>query len=250
MELADLKASLNLAIHAAKEAGKLLTKANDSSVQINSSVNKDIKLEADVASEKLIAKILSEGSSFNILSEESGLIKNDNAQDYRWIVDPLDGSLNYSRNIDLYAISIGLWQSNNPVLGVVYDFLHDKLYTGIVNHQATCNNNVIKVSTIKEKKQSVLATGFPVYTSFDRTSLDGFITNIQDFKKIRLFGSAALSLIHVAKGSIEAYSENNIAIWDVAAGLAILLAAGGNASYPTGKGPEYLNVYAHNGLIS
>ena len=250
MELPDLTSYLDLAIYAAKEAGKMLIKSNDQEIKINSSNNKDIKLEADVESEKLIVKILSEGSSFNILSEESGLIKNDNAESYRWIVDPLDGSLNYSRNIDLYAVSIGLWKNNEPVLGVVYDFLHNNLYTGIVNHQAKCNDDIIKVSDIQEKKQSILATGFPVYTSFDKTSLDSFITNIQDFKKVRLFGSAAISLIHVAKGSIEAYSENNIAVWDVAAGLAILMAAGGKASFNTGKGPEYLNVYAHNSLIA
>ena len=250
MELPNLTSSLDLAIYAAKEAGKMLIKSDESSVKINSNINKDIKLEADVESEKLIVKILGNESAFNILSEESGLIKNDNKQDYRWIVDPLDGSLNYSRNIDLYAVSIGLWKGNDPVLGVVYNFLHNNLYTGIVNHQAKCNGDIIKVSDIQEKKQSILATGFPVYTSFDKTSLDSFVTNIQEFKKVRLFGSAAISLIHVAKGSIEAYSENNIAIWDVAAGLAILMAAGGKASVTTGKAPEYLNVYAHNGLIA
>ncbi len=219
-------------------------------IKVNSSTGKDIKLMADAASEKLITELLLKASPYNILSEESGLIKNDTKQDYRWIVDPLDGSLNYSRNIDLYAVSIGLWKGNEPVLGVVYDFLHDKLFTGIVGQQATCNKKIIKVSNINEKKQGILATGFPVYTSFDKTSLDSFVTNIQDFKKVRLFGSAAISLIHVAKGSIEAYTENNIAIWDVAAGLAIVMAAGGKASFTVGKGPDYLNVYAYNGLIT
>jgi myo-inositol-1(or 4)-monophosphatase len=242
--------SLETAITIARKAGSFLRDTMHEEIAINSSVEKDIKLQADVATEKLITDLLILSSPYNILSEESGLVKKDATDGYRWIVDPLDGSLNFSRGIDLFAISIGLWKDNEPVLGVVYDFLHDKLYAGIVNDKATCNHASIHVSSVTEKKNSILATGFPVYSSFDKSSLENFVSSIQDFKKVRLFGSAALSIIHVAKGSIEAYTENNIAIWDVAAGLAILLAAGGKISFEPGKGPEYLNVYAHNGLIA
>ncbi len=249
MQISDLQRHLSLAKKAAKQAGQKLIKTTNTDVKINSSINKDIKLEADVESEKLIVKILADNSSFNILSEESGTIKSNNSDGYCWIVDPLDGSLNYSRNIDFYVVSIGLWKNGEPVLGVVYDFLHDKLYSGIVNDKAMCNDAVIKVSDINEKNKCILATGFPVYTSFDKASLDNFVTNIQDYKKVRLLGSAALSLIYVAKGSIDAYTEDNIAIWDVAAGLAIVLAAGGKTSFTTGKNSEYLNVFAHNGQI-
>lgn len=245
----SIEQSLQTAIDIAKKAGVFLFNTMHGEIKVNSSIEKDIKLQADVASEKLIIDLLSESSPYNILSEESGFIKRNDASSYRWIVDPLDGSLNFSRGIDLFAISIGLWDGNIPVLGVVYDFLHNKLYAGIVNDKATCNNDTIRVSSISEKKNSILATGFPVYTSFEKSSLETFINSLQDFKKVRLFGSAALSIIHVAKGSIEAYTENNIAIWDVAAGLSILLAAGGNVTFTEGKGPDYLNVYAHNGLI-
>lgn len=249
MDLTSLKKQLDLAVYAAKEAGKMLLKTEDTTVKINSSVDKDIKLEADVESEKLIVKILGEGSPFNILSEESGLVRNDNGGGYRWIVDPLDGSLNYSRDIDIYAVSIGLWNDNEPVLGVVYDFLHERLYTGIVGDGAYLNGKPISVSTIDNKKNSILTTGFPVYSSFDQSNINTFVSNVQEYKKVRLFGSAAMSLIHVAKGSAEAYSENNIAIWDVAAGLPILVAAGGTFTAPEGKGPLYLNVFASNGKI-
>lgn len=249
MDLSLLKKQLELAVYAAKEAGKLLLKTEDTEVVINSSINKDIKLQADVESEQLIVQILSEGSDFNILSEESGLVKSDNAEGYRWIVDPLDGSLNYSRDIDIYAVSIGLWKGNEPVLGVVYDFLHERLYSGLVGDGAWLNDKPIKVSTVTDKKSGILTTGFPVYSSFDQGNINTFVRNVQDYKKVRLFGSAALSLIHVAKGSVEAYTENNIAVWDVAAGLAILVAAGGSFTAAEGKGPDYLNVYASNGIV-
>ncbi|MGZ3756167.1 MAG: inositol monophosphatase family protein [Mucilaginibacter sp.] len=238
---------LEAAVYAAKEAGAFLLKCKNEKIVINSSHNKDIKLEADLLSEKLIIDALSEKSSINILSEESGFIKNDDNSKFCWIVDPLDGSLNFSRGIELYGVSIGLWEGNKPVLGVVYDFENSYLYTGIVGDGAYCNGEKIIVSNIEEKKASILATGFPVYSDFDTNNLSEFINELQGYKKVRLLGSAAISLVHVAKGSIEAYKEKNIAIWDVAAGLAILLAAGGKAVIEEGKGKNYLNVYASNG---
>ncbi|MBE9585355.1 inositol monophosphatase [Mucilaginibacter sp. JRF] len=249
MSETNLLPQLELAVKAAIEAGKLLLKTEDAEVVINSSIGKDIKLAADVESEQLIVKILSEESDFDILSEESGFVKNADAEGYRWIVDPLDGSLNYSRDIDIYCVSIGLWKNNEPVLGVVYDFLHERMYKGLVGTGAFINDKPITVSAVEQKKDSILTTGFPVYSTLDQSNMNAFITNVQEFKKVRLFGSAAMSLVHVAKGSAEAYTENNIALWDVAAGLAILKAAGGSFTAEEGKGPLYLNVYASNGKI-
>jgi len=225
----------------------MLLEAKNAEVKINSSIDKDIKLEADVESEKLIVKYLSENSSYNILSEESGMVKSNSNNSFCWIVDPLDGSLNFSRDFEMYGVSIGLWENGKPVLGVIYDFNHDNMYTGIVGDGAYCNDKPIKVSGITEKKSSILATGFPVYSDFSKDNLLQFVSGIQAYKKVRLLGSAALSLVMVAKGSMEVYMENNIAIWDVAAGLAIVEAAGGTYNYSEGTGPNYLKVYASNG---
>lgn len=244
----SLANDLKIAINIAKEAGAYLFKAQQGAVNINSSEGKDIKLEADVVSEKLIVDKLASLTPHDILSEESGLVKQQNPGGLRWIVDPLDGSLNFLRGIDINGVSIGLWKNDTPVLGVVFDFIHNLLYTGVVEEKvALCNGQEISVSSVMEKKDSIVATGFPVYSAFDKKTLDDFVTDIQQYKKVRLFGSAALSLVHVAKGSVEAYKENNIAIWDVAAGLAIVLAAGGKAVVTPGKGINYLNVYASNG---
>lgn len=244
-----LDRDLQIAVTVARKAGEFLLQTRNSEVKVNSSIDKDIKLQADEASERLIIDLLGDMSSYSILSEESGHVKNsDEADNYTWIVDPLDGSLNYLRNIDLNGVSIGLWKNNAPVMGVVFDFLHDRLYTGIVaKKEAFCNGAKIEVSGVMQKRDSIVATGFPVYSSFDKETLYNFVTDVQQYKKVRLFGSAAISLVHVAKGSVEVYKENNIAIWDVAAGLAIVLAAGGTVTYTEGKGPEYLNIYASNG---
>ncbi|WP_153798944.1 inositol monophosphatase family protein [Foetidibacter luteolus] len=245
MSYSNWENDLLTAVNAAKEAGKILL-AGKNEVTVNSSINKDIKLEADIISEKLIIDLLSIGTDYYIISEEQGVVKQAK-EGYCWIVDPLDGSLNYSRGIEINAVSIGLWNGNEPVLGVIYDFLHDKLYKGVVGIGAWCNDEPISVSKKTMVEDSIIATGFSVYSDYDQQTLESFIRRIQGYKKVRLFGSAAVSLIYVAKGSIEAYQEDNIAIWDVAAGLAIILAAGGKVDIKEGKGSHYLNVYASNG---
>ena len=106
------------------------------------------------------------------------------------------------------------------------------------------------MSAINDKSNAIICTGFPVYSDF---STEGILNNvhfIKDFKKIRLLGSAALSLCLVSKGSVEAYHENNIAMWDVAAGIAIVIAAGGKCDIEEGKNKHLLNVFAYNGLIN
>jgi myo-inositol-1(or 4)-monophosphatase len=236
---------LNVAIKAALFSGSILFDHHQACV--NSSHGKDIKLEADVESENRVFEILKQ-TEINILSEEAGYIEHNKNSDLFWIVDPLDGSLNYSRNIPLNCISIALWKKNEPIFGIIYDYNHNSIYRGVVGEGAYLNDKEIVVSDIVEKSKAIITTGFPVYTSFDDESLINFIKTIQDYKKVRLLGSAALSLSFVAAGYVEAYAENNIAIWDVAAGIALVLAAGGkvNFSFST-RNRNLLNVFASNG---
>jgi myo-inositol-1(or 4)-monophosphatase len=235
---------LDIAVLAAMESGKILTEHKHS--KINSAIGKDIKLQADIESEKNIFEILSK-SRINILSEEAGFIELNKEEELCWIVDPLDGSLNYSRKIPLNCISIALWKGTEPIFGILYDFNNDLLYKGVVGKGATLNDEPIMVSKIINKSESIIATGFPVYSSFDSKDLLEFINSIQSYKKIRLLGSAALSLSLVAKGSIEVYSEKNIAFWDVAAGIALVKAAGGYANYSfSDKSKNLMNVFVSN----
>jgi myo-inositol-1(or 4)-monophosphatase len=244
-----MKSLLNIAIKAAKAAGKLLLHSANEPVKVNTSIDKDIKLQADLDSEKIILDILSKETDISILSEEYGLKQNNSSDVMQWIVDPLDGSLNFSRSIHLNCVSIGLWNGTEPILGVIFDFNNNQLFSGIVGEGAWLNGQAIRTSEIGFKKDAIILTGFPVYSNFETKALRNFIKDIQNYKKIRLIGSAALSLSMVSKGSVEVYSENNIAIWDVAAGIAIVMAAGGECKFSSGSGENLLDVYAHNGCL-
>lgn len=218
---------LKLAETAAKAAGKVLRDLQGEPGHVINADGRDLQLQADRESERIIIQTLKSSSSYMILAEESGehgALDTDTAM---WIVDPLDGTINFSRDILLSCVSIALWQERQPVLGVVYDFNHDELFSGIVGVGAWCNNKSVSVSHIREKSKAILTTGFPVNRNFESESILDFLSNIQEYKKVRLFGSAALSLAYVACGHVDAYTEEDIMLWDVAAGIAIVEAAGG-----------------------
>ena len=223
----DYSEYLLVAQEAATTAGKYLQKASKSRAKIISEPDRDIKLEADIESEKIIINILKGKSNFSILTEEQGSIDVSNdvkERQYKWIVDPLDGTMNFSRGFGICCVSIALWQDTNPVLGVVYDFNQDELFTGLVNQGAWLNGNPITASKVSKKSKAVLATGFPVSMDYSEKALLSFAQNIRKYKKIRMIGSAALSLAYVACGRFDIYFEKNIKIWDVAAGLALVKA--------------------------
>lgn len=237
---------LRLAKEVSIKVGEKLKEQFSGQVKINSESGRDIKLQSDLDSEKIIIDYLIHNSKFSILSEESGLIEGVE-KDYLWVVDPLDGSLNFSRGIDINCISIGLWSNDIPILGLIYDFINNRIYEGICGKGAYLNGKSIYVSKITDKSKSIICTGFPVYRSFDDNSLSLFLEKIKSYKKVRLLGSAAYSLALVAKGSVEAYSEENIGFWDVAAGIALVKAAGGNCSYSFCENNKNLmNIFATN----
>lgn len=216
---------LQIAVNAARRAGiYLLDNWDVSSVSLSSEF-KDIKLSGDLESEKIIIDYLSEHSSYPILSEERGKsVEFDIIEKtLYWIIDPIDGSLNYNRTIPLACVSIALWQGDRPLLGVIFDFNRDEMYSRVVGQQLMLNELAIQVNDgPKEKQDAVIATGFPSGRQYDDKSLMRFVRMVQVYKKVRLLGSAALSLAWVASGRIDAYSEEGIYLWDIAGGLALL----------------------------
>ena len=218
---------LDLAKTAAKTAGGLLKDLQSKPARIINAEGRDLKLREDRESEKAIIQVLRTSSSYMILAEESGEHGPLNSDTAMWIVDPLDGTVNFSRGMSLSCVSIALWYENQPVLGVIYDFNHDELFSGIVGVGAWCNDKTISVSDVREKSKAILTTGFPVNRDFESAAIRTFLNNIQEFKKIRLLGSAALSLAYVACGRVDAYTEEDIMLWDVAAGIALVQSAGG-----------------------
>ncbi|RHX91195.1 inositol phosphatase [Leptospira yasudae] len=245
---------LRIAESIAYEAGQKLRKRSHSSKLIHTSDIHDVKIGADLEAERKIIKGLCKNFDFPILSEESGEMSESifarSDTEFKWIVDPLDGSLNYAKGIPFCGISIGLWNAENAVLGVVYDIFRDDLYSGIVESAAWKNRKKIRVSALNLKSESVLCTGIPIKDNFSKKNLSSFVSGFQHYKKVRLLGSASLSLCMVASGAAEVYQENNIQLWDVAGGIPIVLAAGGKVERrKTSAGEFTYNVLASNGLI-
>ena len=220
-----LQNELELAKQAATAAGRCLQKI--SRADIFNSAGRDVKHRADMEAEKIILKTLGKVSEYAVLAEESGEHEELHGDLPVWIIDPLDGTFNYSRGIELYCVSIGLWEEDKPILGVVYDFSREELFSGIVGHGAWCNGQAMSVSNVRCPEKAVLATDFSPNRDFSSGALLHFLNQVQKFKKIRLFGSAALSLAYVACGRVDAYIDEDIMFWDVAAGIALIKAAGG-----------------------
>lgn len=222
---------LELAKMAAKEAGDFLKRREE--IHVDASEGKDIKLSSDKYSEKIIIDRLKE-TEIPILSEECGRVNvqgNAECSGAVWIIDPLDGTANYWKGLqELACVSIALWKDSRPVLGVVYRFFSDELYHGIVGQGAFLNGEPIHTSDVTETEQAIVATGFPVHRDYGTESLSVFINQVQNFKKVRMLGAAAVMGTFVAVGKVDAYMEDEIMLWDVAAAAALVLAAGGEAS--------------------
>jgi myo-inositol-1(or 4)-monophosphatase len=247
----DLEFYLSLAARAAGDARNYLRESMQN-IEVNELSGKDTKIEADRQSESVIVDILQANSDFPILTEEGGMIGRKDRKGYLWVVDPLDGTLNYLRGIPFACVSIGLWVQDEPVLGVVYDVFREELYAGVCGEGTWMNGHSVTVAHTSQPNQAVMATGFPSFRSYEGYSLRRFIEQVQTFKKVRLFGAAALSLAYCAVGRVDAYAEEDIMFWDVAAGIALVKAAGGLVRYEKSDRVEWgMNVFcaANAGLV-
>ncbi|MBM3249743.1 MAG: inositol monophosphatase [Candidatus Omnitrophica bacterium] len=250
MQRADLESLLSLAQDAARNAARDILKTTEDTKAVTLDMDRDVKVEADKKLEDSIIERLKLKSGYSIISEEKGFLQGTSQEkDPRWIVDPLDGSLNFSRGIPLSCISIGLWKGMEPILGVVYDFNRGEAFSGIVGAGAWLNGEPIGVSMVVDKHKAVLCTGFPAGTDFSKDSVLKAIEDIRTFKKVRLLGSAALSLAYVSCGRADFYHENDIKIWDAAGGLALVKAAGGAIEFTPSRDELTLNVSASNPFL-
>ena len=249
MEIKDLSVELDIATKAAIESGKLLLQ---NKIELNKSlkvVQKDTKLLADVESENLIKEIIVTKSEYPILAEETGKSSEDLGDTF-WVIDPLDGTANYNRGIPICCVSIGLVKNMKPVLGVIYDFNNDEIYTGDkFSNISSMNDELIKVSDKDKKDDSILVTGLPHHTDYSNESLDKMIKDMQTWKKVRMIGSAAIASCYIASGKAEMYKENGIYLWDIIAGAAIVESAGGTAEILNLKNNFQVDVVFTNSKI-
>jgi myo-inositol-1(or 4)-monophosphatase len=213
----------------------------------------DLVTEADQASEQVIMEVLSRHlpSSHGFLAEESGPQGNLEGG-YLWAIDPLDGTTNYTHQYPLCAVSIGLLLAGEPVLGVIYNPIHDELFRGARGLGATCNRRPIQVSATQQLDHSLLVTGF----AYDRReTVDNNYAEFCHFthltQGVRRGGSAAIDLAYVACGRLDGYWERGLSAWDITAGIALIREAGGQVTAYDGAPLVVASgrLLATNGLI-
>ena len=239
MKLTELK---DLAVNAAIEAGNFLNKNKLEEKEIHEEKGRDIKLIIDQDTEKLIRSNL-QVTDIPILGEEYG---GDIADGKYWVIDPIDGTANYFRGLDECCVSIALMENDEALIGVIYNFNNDQMYTAVKNHGAFLNNTKISVSDIASRDKASITTGFPASETIE-SSMD-FLKDLKGWKKVRMFGSAALSCAYVASGKCDYYAEKGVFLWDFAAGICLVKEAGGNIAYSLIDNDRY-EVIASNGLI-
>jgi myo-inositol-1(or 4)-monophosphatase len=234
----NLKRAQTAAVKAARAVGALMSRELNASKRANEVTAHDIKLELDVRSQKLIERTLRAAFPHIAVLGEEGITGNPKA-DCRWVVDPIDGTVNFAYGIPHACVSIALQQrASQPgpavyedgyetVLGVVYDPFCKELWTALRGDAARLNGKPIHVSQRRALGEAIVSIGFAKTRSNLEAALPYFLDLMHRVRKLRVMGSAALALTYVASGRFDAYIERGIRLWDIAAGGFIIERAGG-----------------------
>lgn len=272
MKKPELKRALAAAIKAARAAGLVMRKNLHAPKRVNEASQHDIKLELDVRCQKLIERLLhAEFPDVSLLGEEGE--SGEATSEQRWVVDPIDGTVNFAYGIPHACVSIALQTQNArrqvsgvrslkqithhasritdyiTVLGVVYDPFTDELWTAIRGETARLNGRVIRVSNRRKLGEAIVSIGFSKSKANLASSLRYFGRLARRARKVRIMGSAALALTYVATGRFDAYIERRISLWDIAAGGLVLECAGGSFEARPIAGYHRYGVLASNGVI-
>lgn len=238
----DLNNLKELAMKAAFNTGVFLSEEKNNEKKIYEEKGRDIKLEIDREAENLIRKDL-KGTNIKILGEEFG---GQASNEIQWVIDPIDGTANYFRGLDQCCISIALMEKEKSIIGIIYNFNTNEMYHAHREGGAFLNNDKISVSNIIKKNKASIVTGFPASETIE-SSMD-FLEDLKIWRKVRMFGSAALSCAYVASGKCDFYAEKGIYLWDFAAGICLVEEAGGNAEFLSIDGERY-SVKFSNGKL-
>jgi myo-inositol-1(or 4)-monophosphatase len=238
---------------AARAAGRLMLREKSAPKKINEQSRYDIKLELDVLCQKLIEKILLRSFPQAAVLGEEGVSGREDAP-LRWVVDPIDGTVNFTYGVPHACVSIALQErleggEFRTVAGVVYDPFCDELWSAARGGPARLNGKVIHASRRKELAQAIVAIGFSKTRESLRENLPVFNALVRRVRKIRMMGAAALALTYVASGRFDAYIESGISLWDIAAGGLILECAGGEFWHRPLPGCGQYRMIANNGLL-
>jgi myo-inositol-1(or 4)-monophosphatase len=247
MKTVSLNEALAVAVQAARAAGKVMHDNWHKPKRVKLDDAHDIKLELDVRCQKIIEIVLRTAfPEIPLLGEEGD--SGDVTAEYRWVVDPIDGTVNYFYGMPHAAVSIALQHREKSVVGVIYGPFTDELWTTVRGEPTRLNGQIVRVSNRSKLADAVIAMGFSKSRENMEMTLPHLNRLARRVKKIRLLGSAALELVYVASGRLDAYIERTINLWDVAAGSLLVENAGGEfyaLPAPHGK----LRMCASNGRL-
>ena len=244
---------LNFAIQTARDAGAILIDRLGRALQVSNKGAIDLVTEADLASEKLIIeRIKSHYPRHAILAEESGATAGVEAEsEWKWIIDPLDGTTNYAHGYPCFCVSIALERAGAIEVAVIYDPMRDEMFAAERGQGASLNGRRIRVSTVADLNSAMLCTGFP-YNVRERPDFAREFANFtMAAQAVRRDGSAAIDLAYVACGRFDGFWEDGLNAWDVAAGVLLIAEAGGRVTDFAGGPLDILTpkVLASNGLV-
>ncbi len=221
-------------------------------LQVATKAPGDFVTSADKKTEKIIINELQKAHpEYGIVTEETGVINKSNEKN-RWIIDPIDGTLNFLNGVPQFAISVAYEENNEILCGVILNPITNEMYCAEKGNGAYLNNSRIRVSKKKKVQDSLLVTGGPKHTSnIKKKIFSEYIDISNKSSSVRKFGSAALDMAYVACGRFDGYWQREINLWDVAAGIVIVKEAGGFVDFfeEDNKFPLKRNILATNSGI-
>ncbi len=235
--------------NAARAAGELLRQNFHSPLRVNAAEAHDIKLQIDVETQDLITRALLDQFPDHALYGEEGIV-GDQSSEHQWVVDPLDGTVNYFYGIPHFCVSIALRFKAEIIVGVIYDPIREEMWIGQKGERPTLNGQHFRVSDRAQLAEAVISVGLSKTGVTIASGLPLLQQMVHRARKCRLLGSAALDMAYVACGRLDAYIEQGISLWDVAAGWILIETAGGSVDMrPRTDMKDKYSIIASNGVI-
>jgi len=244
-----MKHYLEIAENVAREAGKLLRDNFRQHKQINAIAAHDLKLEIDVQTQELITNLLLKEFPGHAIYGEEG-IAGDQSTEHQWVLDPLDGTVNYFYGIPHFCVSIALRLRSEIMVGVIYDPIRDEMWAGQKGEVSKLNGCPFHVSDRADLAEAVISIGLAKTGETINANFPLLQAMIHRVRKCRVLGSAALDMAYVACGRMDAYIETGISLWDIAAGWLLVENAGGTVDLrPLEQMKDKYSIIASNGVL-
>lgn len=240
---------LQTATDAALAAGGFLRANFGRSLSVDENLAHDIKLALDRHTQSLIEGLILDRYPQHAIYGEEG-VRGDQSSEFQWVVDPIDGTVNFFYNIPHFAVSIALRRAGRIIAGVIHDPMRDELWSAVEGGPTLLNGHPVRVSNRTLLEEATVSVGVSKSLDTINRGIPLFERMVRSAKKCRMMGSASLDIAYVACGRLDAYIENSISLWDVAAGILLVGQAGGRVDLsPHADKPDKFSIVACSGAF-